>query len=126
MWDGSKKRWRECGTTGWGRWSSLSTCLVSKPQLTREKNSRGNNQLVTTVTAESTSLSHDSRGHISWNCAQGMPFTCIQGEWCLQDNCRAAAAVSLILASFHKILRILGGRSFSIPKLNLVSRDHRR
>ena len=66
------------------------------------------------------------RGHISWNCAQGTPFTCIQGEWCLQDNCRAAAAVSLILASFHKILRILGGRSFSIPKLNLVSRDHRR
>ena len=63
MRDESKKRWRECGTIGWGRWSSLSTCLVSKPQLTRDKNSRGNNQLVTTVTAESTSLSHYSRGH---------------------------------------------------------------
>lgn len=25
--------------------------------------------------------------HIPWSCAQGVPFTCIPSEWCLQSNC---------------------------------------
>lgn len=45
-------------------WSSLPTSLVCKSQLIRKRNPSGNNQFITTVTGENTSLSHNSRGAI--------------------------------------------------------------
>lgn len=112
---------------GW--WSSLPTSLVCKSQLIRKRNPSGNNQFITTVTGENTSLSHNSRGaiHIPGVVLQGASFTCIQSEWCLRGNCGAPATDyldPLILASFHNTLRILGRRSFIIPKLrSLVHRE---
>lgn len=115
------RKMRECGTTGW-RWSSHTVWLKQTPANQR-KTQEATTVKYLTVTAESTSLSHYSREH-HLHLLRHAPkdtFTCIQGEWCLQDNCGAAAAVSPspgIISQYSKI-----SLKDHYSQLNLVTRS---